>query len=101
MKLKKNATFLAITDRGGNLLCHVEYIRNGVAYCEVINGLWKIGFDTNTLLMCREGTHRYVQSHFDNGYNAKVVLTDLHRGNFGDYNERIADALKILEQQKQ
>jgi len=101
MEIKVNKVFLALTTDGEPLLCVADKIKDNVAYCTVQNGLWEIGFDMTTLEMCREGTHRFVLQHFDNGYRAKVVLTDLPSGRLADYNERIADALKILEQQKQ
>jgi hypothetical protein len=102
MKLEVDKTFLALTPCGSPLLCSVDKIKDNVAYCSVINGGWEIGFDTSTLEMCREGTHPYAQKSFDKGFGAKVVLTDLPRTGRRsyDYNERIADALKVLEEQK-
>ncbi len=100
MKLKPNTVFLAMTNDNGALLCYVNKIKNGVAYCDVINGGWEIGFNTQTLEMCREGTHRYVQPLLSRGYSAKVVLTDLPGGQMGDYDIRIADALEILKNKK-
>lgn len=96
MKLEVDKVFLALTYDGHPLLCQVEEIKNKVAYCLVINGAWAIGFDIDTLEMCNEGTHQYVQPLIDKGYGAKVVMTNLPRGQMADYNERIAAALKIL-----
>jgi hypothetical protein len=100
MKLKPNTVFLAMDYHGGPLLCYVNEIKNNVAYCEVINGAWEIGFNIETLEMCYEGTHRYVRDRLGSrGYGAKVVLTDLPKGQRTDYDERIAAALKILKDQ--
>ncbi len=98
MKLEIDKVFLALTYDGHPLLCQVEEIKNNVAYCLVINGAWDIGFSMDTLEMCDEGTAPQVrrQPHF----GAKVVMTDLPRGQMADYNGRIAAALKLLNGEK-
>lgn len=98
MKLEVNKVFLALTDDGHPLLCQVEEIKNNVAYCLVINGAWDIGFSMDTLEMCDEGTAPQVcrQPRF----GAKVVMTDLPRGQMADYNERIAASLRVYNGEK-
>ncbi len=103
MKLKPNVVFLAMTNNNVPLLCLVNEIKNNVAYCDVINGGWQIGFNTQTLEMCHKGTHPYVQKHLKEGYGAKVVLTDWtieKRRSWHDYNGQIADALYYLKNKK-
>lgn len=75
----------------GTLLCRVEKVRAGVAFCEVVNGFWDIGFDAATGLSVEKGTDRPALPHC-------LGLRVLVKGPFAgrDYNEQISSALALL-----
>ncbi len=81
-KFLRNTCFIA----QGPLVCIVESVRRGVAYCDVINGAWKIGFDIHTGECVAEGTDPRALPH---ALGARVLMFN-PRGR--DYNDKIAYA---------